>query len=68
MLADTRNKVEEKINRELTRGVYLNAKFTTGRVIDVVALERALVVRAEAVGSLGLSLDREIPSLKKIEK
>ena len=68
VLADTRNKVEEKINRELTRGVYLNAKFTTGRVIDVVALERALVVRAEAVGSLGLSLDREIPSLKKIEK
>lgn len=68
VLADTRNKVEEKINRELTRGVHLSAQFKTGRVIDVVALERAMVVRAEAVGSLGLSLDRELPPLKKIAK
>ena len=68
VLADTRNKVEEKINRELTRGVHLNAKFKTGRVIDVVALERAMIVRAEAVGELGLVLDRELPPLKKTVK
>jgi len=68
VLADARNKVEEKINRELTRGVRLTAKFQTGRVIDVVALERALLVRAEAVGSLGLELDRELPPLNKIGK
>lgn len=68
VLADTRNKVEEKINRELTRGVHLNAKFKTGRVIDVVALERAMIVRAEAVGTLGLTLDRELPPLKKAVK
>lgn len=65
VLADTRTKVEEKINRELTRGVHLNAKFKTGRVIDVVALDRAMIVRAEAVGKLGLVLDRELPNLKK---
>jgi len=64
-LADTRNKVEEKMNRELTRGVHLNAKFKTGRVIDVLVLERAMIVRAEAVGTLGLSLDRELPPIKK---
>ena len=68
VLADTRNKVEEKINRELTRGVHLAAKFKTGRVIDVVALERAMIVRAEAVGTLGLSVDRELPPLKKAVK
>lgn len=66
VLAETRNKVEEKINRELTRGVVLDAKFQTGRVIDVTALARALIVRAEAVGTLGLTLDRELPPLKKI--
>lgn len=68
VLADTRNKVEEKINRDLTRGVHLNAKFKTGRVIDVVALERAMIVRAEAVGKLGLVLDRELPPLQKMGK
>lgn len=68
VLADTRDKVEDKINRELTRGVRLNAKFRTGRVIDVVALDRAMIVRAEAVGTLGLSLDRELPNLKKAAK
>lgn len=68
VLADTRNKVEDKINRELTRGVHLNAKFRTGRVIDVVALERAMIVRAEAVGTLGLVLDRELPPIKKAAK
>ena len=68
VLADTRNKVEEKINRELTRGVHLSAKFKTGRVIDVVALERAMIVRAEAVGTLGLSVDRELPPINKNAK
>lgn len=68
VLASTRDKVEDKINRELTRGVSLTAKFRTGRVIDVVALDRAMIVRAEAVGTLGLSLDRELPNLRKATK
>ncbi|MEP6834849.1 MAG: DUF4403 family protein [Gemmatimonas sp.] len=68
VLAETRNKVEGKINRELTRGVHLSAKFKTGRVIDVVALERGMIVRAEAVGTLGLSVDREIPPMNQISK
>lgn len=65
VLSDTRNKVEEKINRELTRGVHLDAKLQAGRVIDVVALERAMIVRAEAIGTIGLTLDRELPPIKK---
>lgn len=68
VLEDTRAKVEEKINRELTTGVFLNATLRTGRVIDVAALQRALIIRAEAVGTIGLTLDRELPKLKKAVK
>jgi hypothetical protein len=56
-----RLKVEEKINRDLTEGVHLTATLRTGRVIDVAALQRAMIVRAEAVGSIGLTLDRDLP-------
>jgi hypothetical protein len=68
VLDETRKKVEEKINRELTRGVYLNATLHAGRVIDVAAAKRALLVRAEAVGSIGLTLDRELPAINKSAK
>lgn len=68
VLDDTRKKVEEKINRELTDGVRLNATLHAGRVIDVAALQRAMVVRAEAVGTIGLTLDRELPSARKLRK
>ncbi|MEP6765732.1 MAG: DUF4403 family protein, partial [Gemmatimonadaceae bacterium] len=65
VLADTRAKVEQKINRELTEGVSLIATLHAGRVIDVAALERALVVRAEAVGTIGLKLNKELPKINK---
>jgi hypothetical protein len=67
VLDDTRTKVEQKINRELTQGVHLNATLRAGRVIDVAALQRAMIVRAEAVGTIGLTLDRELP-IKKLTK
>ena len=68
VLADTRAKVEQKINRELTEGVFLEATLHAGRVIDVAALERAMIVRAEAVGTIGLRLDKELPKLNKLDK
>ncbi len=65
VLADTRAKVEQKINRELTDGVTLMATLHAGRVIDVAALQRAMVVRAEAVGTIGLKLSKELPKLNQ---
>jgi hypothetical protein len=61
-----RDKVERSINRELAQGVRLTAQLRSGRVIDVVALTRAIMVRGEAVGTLGLSVDREIPTTRKV--
>ncbi len=59
-LATLRAKVEGAINRQLTDGVQLSAKLTAGRLIDVVAMPSALIVRAEAAGSLALDVDREM--------
>ncbi len=59
-----REKVEGAINRELTDGVKLSATLMRGRLVDVVAMPYALIVRAEAVGTLGLDIDREL-SVKK---
>lgn len=55
-----RAKVEGAINRELTDGVKLSATLMHGRLVDVVAMPYALIVRAEAVGRLGLEIDREL--------
>lgn len=60
-----RERVEQAINRDLTRGVHLTADLKSGRLIDVLALERELMVRSEITGSLGLAIDREIPIKKK---
>jgi hypothetical protein len=65
LLDDTRAKVEKALNRELTKGVQLTGEVNTGRLVDVVAMPRWLVVRAEATGSLGLYVDRPIPIKKK---
>lgn len=65
LLDDTRAKVEKAMNRELTKGVQLTGEVNTGRLVDVVAMPRWLVVRAEATGSLGLYVDRPIPVKKK---
>jgi hypothetical protein len=65
LLDDTRAKVEKAMNRELTKGVQLTGEVNTGRLVDVVAMPRWLVVRAEATGSLGLYVDRAIPVKKR---
>ncbi|MEQ1693200.1 MAG: DUF4403 family protein [Gemmatimonas sp.] len=67
MLEETRVRVEEALNRDLADGVTLSGTVTTGRLLDVVAEPRWLVVRAEAFGKLGLGIDREI-KLKKGKK
>ncbi len=61
LLDDTRQKVEGALNRRLTEGVMLAGTITTGRLIDVAATLRWLVVRAEATGTLALNIDRAIP-------
>ena len=59
-----REKVENAINRDLTKGVQLTGDLRTGRIIEVVALEREIMIRSEITGSLGLNIDREIPVRK----
>jgi len=65
VLEETRQRVEEALNRELAQGVTLTGVVSSGRVIDVVADHQFLVVRAEAIGSLGLGIDRELKVRKK---
>ncbi len=60
ILEETRARVEQALNRQLTEGVILSGTVQTGRLIDVAAEPRFLVVRAEATGSLGLGIDKEI--------
>jgi hypothetical protein len=59
-----REKVENAINRDLTKGVQLTGDLRTGRIIEVLALERELMIRSEITGSLALHIDREIPVRK----
>lgn len=59
-LQQLRTKVEGAINRQLTEGVELSAQLTAGRLLDVVAMPSALIVRAEAAGTLALNIDREL--------
>jgi len=68
LLEETREKVEGALNRELADGVTLSAEVETGRILDVFADPQWLVVRAEATGSLGLGIDREIKFRKKSAK
>ncbi len=55
-----RRAAESALDRELTRGVRLSGQIHTGRMIDVVAQTRWLVVRAEATGSMALRVDRAL--------
>ena len=59
-LQQLRTTVEGAINRQLTDGVELSAQLTAGRLLDVVAMPSALIVRAEAAGTLALNIDREL--------
>ena len=61
ILEETRAKVEGALNRDLTSGVQLSGTVRTGRLLDVLVHPRWLVVRAEAVGTLALDVDRAIP-------
>jgi hypothetical protein len=58
IVEETRARVEEALNRDLADGVLLSGEVQTGRLLDVFADPRWLVVRAEATGSIGLSIDR----------
>lgn len=58
IVEETRARVEEALNRDLTDGVLLNGEVHTGRLLDVFADPRWIIVRAEATGSIGLSVDR----------
>lgn len=61
IVEETRARVEHALNRQLADGVLLSGRVQTGRLIDVAAEPRWLVVRAEAIGSLGLGIDKAIP-------
>jgi len=68
IIEETRQRVEAALNRDLADGVRLSGEVETGRILDVFADERWLVVRAEATGSLGLGIDRELKFRKKRPK
>lgn len=65
ILDETRTRVEDALNRDLAEGVRLSGVVRSGRVIDVTADPQFLVVRAEAIGSLGLGIDRELKVRRK---
>ena len=60
ILEETRARVEHAINRQLAPGVMLSGQVHTGRLLDVLASTQWLVIRAEATGTLGLGIDREL--------
>lgn len=68
LLEDTREKVEGALNRDLADGVTLSGEVETGRILGVFADPQWLIVRAEATGSLGLGIDRELKFRKKSSK
>jgi Domain of unknown function (DUF4403) len=68
ILEETRVRVERALNRDLAEGVRLSGEVETGRILDVFADPRWLIVRAEATGSLGLGIDRELKFRKKRPK
>lgn len=59
-LESLRGAAEAVLERELTPGVRLSGRIHAGRMIDVVAQTRWIVVRAEATGSLALRVDRAL--------
>jgi hypothetical protein len=59
VLADGRDLLEDKLNRDLTDGVHLRMDVASGRVLSVRASPTALLVRAVASGQGELVLDLE---------
>ncbi len=60
ILEETRAKVEDALNRDLTDGVQLSGTVRTGKLLDVLVHPRWLVVQAEAAGTIALDIDRAI--------
>jgi hypothetical protein len=60
LLERSRTKLEEAMNRDLTQGVRLAAEVPGARVLDVRARREGIVLRAEAVGSVGLRVNRAV--------
>lgn len=60
ILEETRARVEDALNRDLTDGVQLSGTVRTGKLIDVLVHPRWLVVQAEVAGTLALDVDRPI--------
>ncbi len=65
ILEETRAKVEDALNRDLTDGVELSGTVRTGKLIGVLVHPRWLVVQAEAAGTLALDVDRPITVKRK---
>ena len=57
VLADGQELLEKNLNRNLTDGVHLRMRVTSGRVLTVRAAPRAMLVRAVAAGQGELVLD-----------
>ncbi|WP_373065541.1 DUF4403 family protein [Gemmatimonas sp.] len=65
ILEETRAKVQDALNRDLTDGVQLSGTVRTGKLLDVLVHPRWLVVQAEAAGTLALDVDRAITVKRK---
>lgn len=60
LLEETRRRVEQSLNRDLTEGVRLSGAVRTGRLVDAIVHPLWLIVRAEAAGTLALDVDRPL--------
>jgi hypothetical protein len=60
LLERSRSKLEQALNRDLTQGVRLAAEVPGARVLDVRARPGAIVLRAEATGSVALRVNRAV--------
>ncbi len=60
LIETTRAQLDSALNRTLAPGVRLTGHIVSGRLVDVIVEPSGLSVRAEATGTLGLQLDREI--------
>jgi hypothetical protein len=58
LVEQARAKLEQALNRDLTRGVRLVATVPAARVLDVRARREGIVLRAEAAGTAALRVSR----------
>jgi hypothetical protein len=60
LVEKARAKLEQALNRDLTKGVRLVAEVPAARVLDVRARPEGIVLRAEAAGSAALRVSRPV--------